>query len=87
MEKVIIKENWSAIEEVEKQVQELKQDPKAGFNASSFFFGERMLMIPCMYRGKKGKKGQEEFTEKYKELMIAARYCPFSGKPLYQDIE
>jgi hypothetical protein len=87
MNVTIIKENWAAIEDVEKQVKELHDDPEAGFNATTLFFGERMLMIPCMYRGKKGKKGQEIFTEKYKEVMIAARYCPFSGKPLYDDVE
>ena len=38
-----------------------------------------------MYRGKKGKKGQEKFTQTYKEMMIYAKFCPFSGKPLYEE--
>jgi hypothetical protein len=38
-----------------------------------------------MYRGKKGKKGQEEFTSSYKEMMVYAKFCPFTGKPLYED--
>jgi hypothetical protein len=38
-----------------------------------------------MYRGKKGKKGQEKFTESYKEMMVYAKFCPFTGKPLYED--
>ena len=42
-------------------------------------------MIPIMYRGKKGKKGQEEFTSSYKEMMVYAEFCPFSGKPLYEE--
>ena len=81
-----IKENWAAIEEIEKQVQEKTGDPKAGFNASTFFMGGmggRHLMIPCMYRGKKGKKGSETFTQSYKDMMVYAEFCPFTGKPLY----
>lgn len=84
-----ILENWSEIERIEGLVKEQTQDPKAGFNASTFFFGEdgRHLMIPVMYRGKKGKKGQEQFTESYKEMMVTASFCPFTGKPLYGDLE
>ena len=86
MDKKIL-ENWKEIEAVEFKVREKTGDPEAGFNASSFFFGAegRHLMIPCMYRGKKGKKGQETFTESYKEIMIFAKFCPFTGKPLYED--
>jgi hypothetical protein len=84
-----ILENWVEIENIEKRVQEKTGDPKAGFNASSFWLGGtgRHLMIPCLYRGKKGKKGQEEFTSSYKEMMIYANYCPFTGKPLYKNTE
>lgn len=65
MEKKIL-ENWKAIEELEQKVKEETNDPEAGFNASSYWFGGdgRHLMIPCMYRGKKGKKRSEEFTSK-----------------------
>ena len=82
-------ENWEAIERVEKQVQEKTGDPKAGFNASIFWLSEegRHLMIPCQYRKKKGKKGQETFTASFKEMMIYATYCPFTGKPLYENLE
>ena len=82
-----IEENWKEIEIVEQKVREKTEDPEAGFNASSFWMGGtgRHLMIPCLYRGKKGKKGQETFTQKYKEMMIYAKFCPFTGKPLYED--
>lgn len=82
-------ENWKAIHGIEKQVREKTQDPEAGFNASSFFLGGegRKLMIPLMYRGKKGKKGQEVFTEKYKEIMVYAKFCPFTGLPLHEPDE
>ncbi len=82
-----ILENWKTIEEIENQVKEKTGDPKAGFNATTFWFGGdgRHLMIPCLYRGKKGKKGQEDFTSSYKEMMVSAKFCPFSGKPLYDD--
>ncbi|WP_445720961.1 hypothetical protein [Flavobacterium sp.] len=39
------------------------------------------LMIPCMYRTKK----RENFSKSYKEMMIYAKFCPFTGKPLYED--
>lgn len=82
-----ILENWSEIENIEKQVQEKTGDPKAGFNATSFWLGGtgRHLMIPCQYRGKKGKKGQEQFTSSHKEMMVYAKFCPFTGRPLYED--
>lgn len=85
MEKKIL-ENWKAIEEIEEAVREKTKDPKAGFNASSFWPGGngRALLIPCLYRGVKGKKGHETFTSGYKEMMVQARYCPFTGKPLYE---
>jgi hypothetical protein len=84
-EKII--ENWDAIEKKEQLVREKTGDPKAGFNASTFWFGEegRHLGISCMYLGKKGKKGQQEFTDSYKSILVYAKFCPFSGKPLYKD--
>lgn len=82
-----ILENWKEIERAEKLAREKTGDPQAGFNASTFWFNEdgRHLMIPIMYRGKKGKKGQEDFTQSYKALMVYAKFCPFSGKPLYEE--
>jgi hypothetical protein len=89
MNKMII-ENWKAIEDVEKRVQEKTGDPDARFNASTYFIGNpkrRYLILGCMYRGKKGKKGQEKFTESYKEMMVYAKFCPFTGQPLYEECE
>jgi hypothetical protein len=37
-----------------------------------------------MYRKKKGKKGEEIFT-KYTEMMVYVKFCPFTGKPLYEE--
>jgi hypothetical protein len=84
-----IKENWKEIEEIENQVKEKTGDPEAGFGANRFWFGKegRHLIIPCMFRGKKGKKDNQVFTDSYKEMMIYAKYCPFTGKPLYKDLE
>lgn len=76
MAKRKILENWKAIEEKEKQVQEETGDPKAGFNASTIFLGTkegRHLMIPCIYGGNK-------------EMNVFAEFCPFTGKPLYEEI-
>jgi hypothetical protein len=82
-----ILENWAEIEKVESLAREKTNDPKAGFNATTFWIANngRHLMIPILYRSKKGKKGQEEFTQSYKEMMIYAKFCPFTGKPLYED--
>jgi len=84
---VKILENWKAIEEIERKAQEQTGDPQAGFNAGTFWFNSegRHLMIPIMYRNKKGKKGQEQFTQSYKDLMVYAKFCPFTGKPLYEE--
>ena len=82
-----ILENWKEIERAEQLAKNKTGDPKAGFNASTFWFNGdgRHLMIPIQYRGKKGKKGEEKFTQTYKEMMVYARFCPFSGKPLYEE--
>lgn len=83
--KTKITENWKAIEEIEAKVKEKTNDPEAGFNASTFWLGEdgRHLMIPAMYRTKKG----ENFSKSYKEMMVYAEFCPFTGKPLYENTE
>ena len=82
---VKIQENWKQIEELEKLIQEKTEDPKAGFNANLYFFSKdgRHIMIPCKYRKKK-KNG--EFTDKYFEIDVMINYCPFTGKPLYEDL-
>jgi hypothetical protein len=83
-----IKENWEAIEAAEKLIQEKTGDPKAGFNATTFWLGGgRHLALPCLYRTKKGKKDNVEFTKSYKEIMVTAKFCPFTGKPLYKESE
>lgn len=86
MEEKII-ENWKAIEDLEQKIREQTGDPEAGFNSGVFWLNGngRHLMIPISYRGKKGKKGQETFTRSRKEIMIYAKFCPFTGKPLYKE--
>lgn len=76
-----IKENWAAIEAIEAEIREQKGDPKAGFNASLFFFNDRALMIPIEFR----KKTKTGFTQKRYSVLIQAKYCPFTGKKLYAD--
>ncbi|RXG32021.1 hypothetical protein [Leeuwenhoekiella marinoflava] len=85
-----IPENWKAIEDAEKLCRERTGDPEAGFNAGVFWLGSkdgRHLMIPIKYRSKRGKNGKEVFTKSYKELNIYANFCPFTGKPLYENSE
>lgn len=77
-----IKENWKEIESVENQVKEKTGDPNAGFNAGTFWMsGGKHLMLPAMYRQKK----KDGFSKGYKEMMVYAMFCPFTGKPLYED--
>ena len=86
----MITENWKAIEEFEENVRERTGDPEARFNASLYFLNgdkKRRLILGCMYRTKKGKKGQEKFSQSYKEALIYANFCPFTGKPLYEECE
>lgn len=84
---VKILENWKGIEETERLIREQTGDPEAGFNAGSYWLSGdgRHLGISAKYRGKKGKKGQEDFTQSYKEILVYAKFCPFTGKPLYDD--
>jgi len=86
---VKILENWKAIEETERLIREQTGDPQAGFNAGSYWLSSdgRHLALNAKYRGKKGKKGQEEFTQSYKDILVYAKFCPFTGKPLYDDSE
>lgn len=89
MEKKIF-ENWKTIEDIEKQVKEKTGDPEAGFNAKTFWLGSkegRHLMIPCLYRNKRKVKGKEVFTKGYSDFYVYVKFCPFTGKPLYQDVQ
>jgi len=80
----MIPENWKTIEDYEKRVQEETGDPRAKFNANLYIFGSgRLILIPIKYRKPK-KNG--EFTDKYFEMDVAITYCPFTGKPLYEEI-
>lgn len=89
MKEVKIPENFQHIEKVEELIREQTGDPEAGFNPSTFFLGGegRHLLIIGHYRKKKGKKGQEIFTESRTEITVRAKFCPFSGLPLYKEVE
>jgi hypothetical protein len=83
----MIPENWKDIMDFEKMVQEKTGDSKAKFNANLFFFGNsdlRQILIPIKYRKPK-KNG--EFTDKFFEADVTITHCPFSGKPLYEEIK
>ncbi len=80
-----ILENWKHIKEAEALAQERTGDPKASFTRDQFFFdGVRKLTIPIRFKKKKAN-GQE--TQKYYEILVVAKYCPFTGLPLYEDEE
>lgn len=76
-----IPENWSAIEAVERDIRKQTGDPNAGFNTTLFHLdGKRRLIIKAEYRKPKGKG----FTKSKYDILIEAKYCPFTGKPLYE---
>lgn len=68
-----IKENWAAIEAAERKAREKTGDPEAGFGANCFWPNGKGLYIACKYRSKKGKKGQQVFTQSYKDLLVEVR--------------
>lgn len=77
-----IEENWEAINEIEKQIQEQTGDPKAGFRKLfSLTSGIYNIVIPIIYR----KPTKTGFTQKTHEQNVMVRFCPFTGKPLYQE--
>lgn len=76
-----IEQNWEAIKEVEKLAQNRFDDPEAGFNSDLFFLNEKRLMIPLKYR----KKTKGGYTKRYYQCLIAAKFCPFTGVPLYKE--
>lgn len=82
-----IEENWKSIFDAEKKCKEKTGDPLAGFNADSFFLGKqgKVLMIRLKYRKKYKRKGEDVFSKNYSDMMIIADFCPFTGKPLYEE--
>lgn len=82
-----IEENWEFIREAEKAVQEKYEDPAAGFNADMFQIGTKRLFLPISYRAGKTVKGERRYSHAYKICYVEAKFCPFSGKPLYEDSE
>jgi len=81
-----ITENWKEIERIEQQVKDITEDPEAGFNADLFWFGgdSPHLIIACKHRTKK-KDGT--YSKSYKQVMVTVKFCPFTGKPLYQQLQ
>ena len=82
-----IEENWYWIREEEKCVQDINKDPEAGFNADMFQIGEKRLFLPISFRTSKVVKGVRRYSHAYKICYVEAKFCPFSGKPLYEDSE
>lgn len=60
-----------------------------GFNSADFDnrFLRAWFRQNGHYRKKKGKKGQEVFTQSRTEITVRAKFCPFSGLPLYKEVE
>lgn len=83
-----IKENWAAIELAERKVKEMTKDDEAGFNVDTFFLGgdgRRVLGLPCLYRTIIKRKTGNVFSQTYKNVLVYAKFCPFTGLPLYTD--
>jgi len=82
MAKRKILENWKAIEEKEKQINKERKFVSGGFSGKVFpeISKELVLVIPFLYKVNKSKNAP------YKAIEILAEFCPFTGKPLYEEI-
>jgi hypothetical protein len=79
--KTKIAENWAAIEEIEAAIKKETGDAEAGFNVGGHGEPERGLAMRAMFEAATpdGVKG-------YKDLIIYATFCPFTGRPLFKDV-
>ena len=79
-----INENWDTIRKVEAEMQKRTGDSEARINADLLVLSDENISryIEVKYRKKIGAN----FSTKYKTIPIKINYCPFTGKPLYDDL-
>lgn len=79
-----IEGNWDGIDAVLNEIRERTGDPDAGFIPPSvYMIGDVSFPITVYYRSKR-KDGT--FTKKTNTQYVRARFCPFTGKPLYEGV-
>lgn len=80
-----IEENWKDILRVEERFKNETGDEMAKFNYSIMALGaKRAVWLPMGFTKDNGRGGR---TKKVYEQMIICHYCPFTGKPLYEEKE
>ena len=81
-----IPSNFSAINEVVRHVRSKTGDDLATFNHGTMFFfvSHRPLALDVGYRK---KRPDGSFQKKVSYVRIYAKFCPFTGKPLYEGVE
>lgn len=80
-----IDKNWGEIEKIEEKAKIKSGDHKAGFAPRYLYFsGVKNLVIPVTYR-KKNFDGS--FSARTSEFYAIAKFCPFTGRPLYKQSE
>lgn len=82
MKRYRIEKNWTEIKAIEDHLREKYKDPEAGFHPSIFQFCDKMFMVTAQYRKPKGKG---RFTQKRFDVLILAKFCPFTGAPLFEE--
>lgn len=83
-ELTVIPENWETIREYEKRAKEQFDTDELGFNLGRFFLsGVEQISVPLYYRKRK-KDGS--YTQKHFKIDTVAKFCPFTGKPLYKEV-
>lgn len=83
-ELTILPENWETIREYEKRAKEQFETDKLGLNLDRFFLsGVEQISVPLYYRKRK-KDGSH--TQKSFKIDTVAKFCPFTGKPLYKEV-
>jgi hypothetical protein len=77
-----IEENWEKIDAVENKLKEHFKTDEGGFGLGGMTLtGGKVCYVSFKYHKKKrdGSHSDRQYEER-----VAARYCPFSGKPLYE---
>lgn len=82
MAKRKIIQNWLAIEKKEIQLQKETKDPDGGFLGTKIpeISEELLLVIPFTY-----KPNPKDEIKKFQAAL--AEFCPFTGRPLYEEYE
>lgn len=81
----VIKENWEAIDALKEKLKEHTGDENGHFSGGFGFSNDgmfRTLMVKFHYTKEKANGSR---TQKTYDTQVLCKFCPFTGKPLYQE--